>query len=53
MHYSDYKPYSEEVLAICRPNSWKALEAFIRQKRETDPDYTPPLVELLHASIDC
>jgi hypothetical protein len=53
IHYSDYRPYTEEVLAICRPNSRKALEAFIQQKRQTDPDYSPPLAELLHAATDC
>ncbi|KAL3482636.1 ankyrin repeat-containing domain protein [Aspergillus germanicus] len=53
MHYSDKLRYSDEILAICHQNSREALEAFIQRKRETDPDYSPPLPELLLGATDC
>ncbi|KAL3480408.1 ankyrin repeat-containing domain protein [Aspergillus californicus] len=53
MHITSRTSYSDEILAITRQNSRKALEAFIQQKRETDLDYSPPLHDLLHAAAEC
>jgi hypothetical protein len=53
MHYSDKLRYRDEILAICHQNSREDLEAFIQRKRETDPDYSPPLPELLLGATDC
>jgi hypothetical protein len=52
MHIVKGTTYSNEILAICRQNSQEALEEFIQQKQETDPDYSPPLHELLLGAID-
>jgi hypothetical protein len=55
MLYSDKLRYSDEnheILAICHQNSREAVEAFIQRKRETDPDYSPPLPELLLGATD-
>ncbi|KAL5332651.1 ankyrin repeat-containing domain protein [Aspergillus crustosus] len=52
MHIVKGTTYSDEILAICRQNSREALEVFIQQNRETDPDYSPPLRELLLGATD-
>ncbi|KAL4860702.1 hypothetical protein BDV12DRAFT_181207 [Aspergillus spectabilis] len=44
--------YSEEIKAIGQRNSLEALEVFIQQQREADPDYSPPLRDLLMAAAD-
>ncbi|KAL2827125.1 ankyrin repeat-containing domain protein [Aspergillus cavernicola] len=53
MHIINGTSYSDEILAICRQNSREALEVFIQQNQETDPDYSPPLPELLLGATDC
>ncbi|KAL2865546.1 ankyrin repeat domain-containing protein [Aspergillus lucknowensis] len=44
--------YSDEIQAICQQNNLKALEVFIQQQQEADPDYSPPLRALLRAATD-
>ncbi|KAL4909604.1 hypothetical protein BDW74DRAFT_41786 [Aspergillus multicolor] len=47
------EPYIDpEIRAIARQNSRKALEAFIYQKRQMDPEYSPPLDDLLQCATD-
>ncbi|KAL4792485.1 ankyrin repeat-containing domain protein [Aspergillus venezuelensis] len=53
MHITPISCYSSEILTITRQNNLGALENFIQQKREADPDYSPPLHDLLQAATDC
>ncbi|KAL2841930.1 ankyrin repeat-containing domain protein [Aspergillus pseudodeflectus] len=52
MHIVKGTTYSDEIRGICRQNSREALEEFIQQNRETDPDYSPPLRKLLLGATD-
>ncbi|KAL4874920.1 hypothetical protein BJY04DRAFT_172501 [Aspergillus karnatakaensis] len=53
MHITPISRYSDEIRAIARQNSLKALEVLFQQKRETGPDYSLPLRDILHAATDC